>query len=229
MKGETPLSSSPSQNSIFVHLASQCLLNSSLVNKICLTHLKAMYGNNRHNWGSISSIISLFTGHFSINFWFGSSPIILACTHPSYNSPSASLIVMYYLEMLLTVLLCTFCLLLVAYSLPPHPVWPHLLSYLFSSLTWLFLKLTLTLGLLHLFLLHGTLFPESVLFLHQTSTHQSCHSSLPVVVRGLPGIPLSCYPCLCVILSPWGQDLWLQTNRNEDSKCRIKYHRVSLL
>lgn len=111
-----------------------------------------MHGNNRHNWGSISSIISLFTGHFSINFWFGSSPIILACTHliiliihPSYNSPSASLIVMYYLEMLLTVHLCTFCLLIIAYSLPPHPVWPHLLSYLFSSLTWLFLKLTLTL------------------------------------------------------------------------------------
>lgn len=71
--------------SIIVHLASQCLLNNLLGNKICLMYLQAMYGNNRHNcsqyffyWISVLRplLYKLLVGHFHD---------ILARTHPPSN------------------------------------------------------------------------------------------------------------------------------------------------
>lgn len=160
---------------------------------------------------NISSIKSLFTGHFSINF--GSAPPIPACTHHTLLTPLILTICSSYCGVLpwnVTPLFSYIHSPGELSSFSPLPV-SHLLAYSLSptqldsdsSLN------TLIPSLLHSFPWHGIFFSQkgscslSLPFcLHQKSIHQSCLSSLPVMVRGFPMIPISYYSCLCVILFP---------------------------
>lgn len=164
---------------------------------------------------NISSIKSLFTGCFSINFGSG-LPLPLTCIHPSSNSPDTR---HSHPSLWRTDVKCYSTVLHVSsswramYAITPSPAClishPALSPYPTqldsgSSLNTLWPPAFCIRALEHGIFFSQKVSPSLLLpfCLHQTSIHQGCLSSLPVVVRGLPVNPISCYSCLCVTLSP---------------------------